>query len=253
MAGPQGRWPGGKGVNIRQRVALPGAFLFCAALVAAEGEPVLKVWGRNTSVNVQKVMWTLAELRLPVDRIDAGAAFGKLDTPEYAALNPNRLVPTLVDGDFALWESSAIVRYLARTYGAGTLLPATEREIARADQWMEWAGTTLYPDIITSIFMGLVRTPASARNAAAIATSITRAGEKLTILDGVLANRPYILGDKLTVADIPAGGLMYRYFTLPIARPSLPNVEAWFGRLADRAAYRDTVMIDYSALRVEGA
>lgn len=214
---------------------------------------MLKVWGRNTSVNVQKVMWTVAELRLPAERIDAGGAFGKLDTPEYAALNPNRLVPTLQDGDVSVWESSAIIRYLSRTYGAGSLLPGAEPEIAHADQWMEWAGTTLYPDVIGSIFMGLVRTSAAQRNNAAISTSIQRAGEKLAVLDGVLANRPYILGDRLTMADIPAGGLMYRYFTLPIARPSLPNVEAWFGRLADRPAYRDHVMVDYSALRVEGA
>lgn len=214
---------------------------------------MLKVWGRNTSANVQKVMWTIAELRLPAERIDAGGAFGKLDTPEYLALNPNKLIPTLQDGDFSIWESSAIIRYLARKYGAGSLLPATEREIAHADQWMEWTSTTVYPDIIGTIFMGLVRTSAAQRNNAAVATSIQRAGEKITILDGVLANRPYILGDRLTMADIPVGGLMYRYFTLPIARPSLPNVEAWFGRLAERPAYRDHVMIDYSALRVEGA
>lgn len=214
---------------------------------------MLKVWGRNTSVNVQKVMWAIAELHLPAERIDAGGAFGKLDTPEYAALNPNKLIPTLQDGGFSIWESGAIVRYLARKYGAGSLLPANENDIARADQWMEWSATTLYPDIIGTIFMGLVRTPAAQRNAAAVAASIQRAGEKLSLLDGVLANRPYILGDKLTMADIPSGGLMYRYFTLPVARPSLPNVEAWFGRLADRPAFRDSVMIDYSALRVEGA
>lgn len=214
---------------------------------------MLKVWGRTTSVNVQKVMWTLAELRLAAERIDAGGAFGRTDTPEYLALNPTKLIPTLQDGDFSLWESSAIIRYLARKHGAGSILPATEQEIARADQWMEWAGTTIYADLISVIFIGLIRTPANTRNTAQIATSVQRAGEKLGLLDAHLSSRPYILGDVFTMADIPAGGLMYRYFDLPIARPSLPNVEAWYRRLQDRPAYREHVMIDYSALRVEGA
>ncbi len=214
---------------------------------------MLKVWGRNTSVNVQKVMWTIAELGIPHERIDAGLAFGNTNTPEYLAMNPNKLIPTLQDGDFSLFESSAIVRYLVRTYGTGTLWPANAHEAAHADQWMEWATTTLYPDITTSIFLGLIRTPAKDRNTAAIDTSIQRAGEKLAILDRILGNHPYILGDTLTVADIPSGGMMYRYYTLPIARPSLPNVEAWYARLSKRPAYRDHVMIDYSSLRVEGA
>lgn len=214
---------------------------------------MLKVWGRKTSVNVQKVMWTVAELRLPHERIDAGGAFGGLDTPQFATLNPNRQIPVIQDGDFTLWESAAIVRHLARTHDLGGLYPTDARTQALADQWMDWAASSLYPDIISTIFIGLIFTPAAKRNTAAVDASIQRAGEKLLILDGALNNRPYILGDKLTVADIPAGGLMYRYFTLPIARPSLPNVEAWYGRLQQRAAYRDHVMIDYSALRVEGA
>ncbi len=214
---------------------------------------MLKVWGRNTSVNVQKVMWTIAELGLPHERIDAGGAFGKTDTPEYSAMNPNKLIPTLEDGGFSMFESSAIVRHLVRTYGTGTLWPANEHEAARADQWMEWSTTTLYPDITTSIFLGLIRTPARDRNTAAIETSIQRAGERLAILDRILGQHPYILGDKLTAADIPAGGMMYRYYTLPIARPSWPNVEAWYARLSQRPHYREHVMIDYSSLRVEGA
>jgi glutathione S-transferase len=214
---------------------------------------VLKVWGRKTSVNVQKVMWTVAELRLPHERIDIGGAFGGLDTPQFAALNPNRQIPVLQDGALTLFESAAIIRHLARQNDLGGLYPADAHTLALADQWMDWAASSLYPDIISSVFIGLIFTPAANRNTAAVAASIQRAGEKLSILDGVLTSRPYILGDRLTVADIAAGGLMYRYFTLPIARPSLPNVEAWYGRLQQRAAYRDHVMIDYSAMRVEGA
>ncbi len=213
----------------------------------------LKVWGRTTSANVQKVMWTVAELGLPHERIDAGLHHGVVNTPEYAAMNPNRLIPTIDDNGFTLWESSTIIRYLAKKYGTGRLMPANEQDATRTDQWMEWAGSTIYPDIIGSIFLGLIRTPANQRNTAAIETSIKRVGEKLGILDGVLANYPYILGDTFTVADIPAGGIMYRYFTMPIARPKLPNVEAWYARLSERPAFREHVMIDYSALRVEGA
>jgi len=214
---------------------------------------VLKVWGRTTSVNVQKVMWAVAELGIPHERIDAGGAFGVVDKPEYAALNPNRLVPTIQDGDVTLWESAAIVRYLARKYGVASLLPKGEPQIAVADQWMTWADTTLYAALISTIFIGLIRTPAAERNQQAVETAIQRVGEKLAILDGLLVNRPYIMGDALTMADISSGALMYRYFTLPIARPSLPNVECWYKRLAGRPAYKTHVMVDYNVLRVAGA
>jgi glutathione S-transferase len=205
---------------------------------------VLKVWGRNTSANVQKVMWTVAELGLPHERVDVGGTFGGLDTPQFAMLNPNRQIPVIEDNGLTLWESAAILRHLARTHSAGGLYPTGARQLALADQWI---------DIISAVFIGLIFTPAVSRNTAAVDASIARAGERLTILDAHLADRPYILGDRLTVADIPAGGLMYRYFTLPIARPNLPNVEAWYARLTEREAYRDHVMIDYSALRVAGA
>ena len=214
---------------------------------------MLKVWGRASSINVQKVMWAVAELALPHERIDAGGAFGKTDTPEFLKLNPNRLVPVLEDNGLSLWESAAIVRYVARTYGAGSLQPAAPADLARADQWMEWAGSSLYADIISTTFWGLIRTSAADRNNAAIAAAVKRAGERLAILDAHLAGRPYILGDTLTIADIPAGALMYRYYTLPLERPKLPNVESWYARLSQREAYAKHVMIDYSSLKVPGA
>lgn len=214
---------------------------------------MLKVWGRKTSVNVQKVMWAVAEVGQPHERIDAGGAFGRTDTPEYAAMNPNRLVPVLDDDGFTLWESNAIVRYVADRHGRGSLSPTDLQARARADQWMEWANTSLYADIISTIFWGLIRTPAADRNNDAIRTSVKRAGEKLGVLDAHLAGRAYILGDTLTMADLPAGSLMYRYFTLPIERPKLANVEAWVKRLEQRPAYHDHVCIDYSSLKVAGA
>lgn len=214
---------------------------------------MLKLWGRTTSANVQKAMWTLGELGIAHERIDAGGAFGGTDTAEYAAKNPNRLIPVLEDGDFCLWESEAIVRYLASTYGRGTLMPSDAKTAAHADQWMMFSATSLQPEIIGVCFWGLYRTPASDRNVAAIEASAKKVGDKLAVLDRHLAGRPFVLGDNLTVADISAGSLMFRYFTLPIARPSLPNVEAWYARLGGRPAYRNSVMTDYSSLKVPGA
>ena len=214
---------------------------------------MLKVWGRKTSINVQKVMWTVAELGLAHERVDAGGPFGGLDTEEFGKLNPNRLVPVIDDNGFVLWESNAIVRYLSAVYGREKLAAADERQRALADQWMEWANSMLYADIIATCFLGLIRTPAQDRNVAAIEKAAKRAGERLAILDAQLAGRSYILGDQLTAADIGCGSLMYRYFTLDIARSRLGNVEAWYQRLTERKAYQDHVMIDYQALKVPGA
>lgn len=213
----------------------------------------LKIWGRSSSVNVQKVMWAVGELGVLHHRIDAGGAFGGLDAEDFIAMNPNRLVPVMDDGGFILWESNAIIRYLASTYGRGGLHPAEKRDIARADQWMDWAITSLYADIISTCFLGLIRTPASERNTAAVAAAAERVGNKLALLDKHLDGRAFIGGAELTMADIPAGAYMYRYFTLPIQRPKLPNVEAWYQRLGERPAYQRHVMLDYSGLKVAGA
>ena len=214
---------------------------------------MLKVWGRANSANVQKVMWAIAELGLPHQRIDAGAAYGKLDTPEYGAMNPNRLVPVLDDNGFILWESNAIVRYLCETYGRGTLASQDRHEFARADQWMEWNATSIQPEVIGTCFLGFIRTAAADRNLAAIEAAAKRAGDRFALLNAHLAIRPYVAGTRLTMADIPLGTMMYRYYTLPIARPSLPNVEAWYARLAARPAYSANVMIEYASLKVPGA
>ena len=214
---------------------------------------MLKIYGRTTSTNVQKVIWAVAELGIPHERIDAGGTFGKLDTPQYQAVNPNRLIPAIDDNGFTLWESHAIVRYLADTYGRGTLCPQDRRAYATADQWMDWSHTTIQPDVIATLFWGLIRTPAAERNVAGIEAAAKRAGEKLAILDAHLKGRDYIGGMTLSMADIPVGTLMYRYFTLPISRPSLPNVEAWYARLCARPAYKTHVCVDYSGLKVPGA
>lgn len=198
-------------------------------------------------------MWAVQELGIPHERLDVGGSFGGLETAGFAAMNPMRLIPVIDDGGFLLWESNAIVRYLADTYGRGTLAPQDRQSSAVADQWMDWTATSIQPDIITTLFWGLIRTTAAQRNGPAMATAAKRAGERLAILDAHLQDRAYVGGTALSMADIPIGSLMFRYFTLPIARPSLPHVEAWYHRLAARPAYVTAVMVDYSSLKVVGA
>ena len=204
-------------------------------------------------MNVQKVMWAVAELGLAHERIDAGGPFGKTDTPEYGALNPNRLVPVIDDNGFTLWESSAVVRYIANAYGRGTLAPVDTQQFAKADQWMDWMQTTIYPDIIGGVFGSLVRVAAANRDTAAVEAAAKRAGEKLAILDAQLAGKAFILGDQLSMADIAVGAVLYRYNTMPIARPALPNVEAYYQRLSARKPYQDHVMIDWTSMKIPGA
>ena len=214
---------------------------------------MLKVHGRKTSVNVQKVMWVVGELGLPHTRTDVGGAFGGLDTPEYGAMNPNRLVPVIDDGGFILWESAAIVRYLSERYGRGTLAPEGHHAYARADQWMEWAGTTLMQPIIATCFLQLIRVQAAVRDTKAVAAAAKTVGEKLAVLDAHLADRQFIMGDQLTMADIGVGSLLYRYFNLVIERPRLVNVDLYYRRLTARPAYQQHVMVDFEAMKVPGA
>lgn len=214
---------------------------------------MLKIWGRKTSINVQKVMFAAGELGLEHQRYDFGGQFGGLDTREYGLLNPNRLVPAIDDKGFVLWESNAIVRHLAQRYGRGTLSPADEMTFARADSWMDWSRTTIYDEIITTCFLQLVRTPARERNTAQVDAAARRAGEKLALLNQQLTGRSFIVGEQPTIADVAVGTLMYRYYTLPIPRPPLPHVEAWYQRLQQRPAYRQHVMIEYETMKVPGA
>ena len=207
---------------------------------------MVRVWGRNNSINVQKVMWAVAELGLAHERTDAGGAFGGLDTADYGRLNPNRRIPTVVDDDgTVVWESNVCVRYLAARHGAGGLWPAAPAARAKADMWMDWQQTTVHPEM-TPVFWGLIRTPEAERDHALIAAATERLGAAFAVLDAHLADRPFVAGDALTMGDIPVGCACYRYYQLPIARPSLAHLEAWYGRLQERAPFRTHVMIPLS-------
>lgn len=203
---------------------------------------MLKIWGRNNSVNVQKAMWTVGELGLDHERIDVGGAFGGLDTPEYGAMNPNRRIPVLEDGGTVLWESNAIVRYLAARYGSGSLWAEDPGIRAQADIWMDWMVTTLLPEM-HPVFWGLIRTPEAERDMDHINAAAKRTGETFKLLDAHLADRKFVTGGALTMGDIPVGAACYRYHELPIDRPDLPNVAAWYARLQEREAFRQHVMI----------
>jgi glutathione S-transferase len=203
---------------------------------------MLTIWGRTNSINVQKVLWACAELKLAYDRIDAGLQFGVNNTPEFRRMNPNGLVPLIRDGDLILWESHAIVRYLARKHGLGTLCPADAQVAADADRWMDWVATTVWPPTRT-VFWGLVRTPPEKRNLAEIEAAAVKLGETLAILDAHLADRPWVAGEAFTMGDIPIGCIVQRWFNVDIKRPKLANVEAYYQRLQGRPAFKDRVDI----------
>ncbi len=211
---------------------------------------MIKVWGRRNASNVLPVMWTIGELDLPYVRHDVGGSFAGVDTAEYLAMNPNGRIPTIDDDGFILWESNAIVRYLCGRYGAGSLSPETAKRRAIADQWMDWHKTTAYPDYI-NLFWAIVRTEPAHRDPGTIATLTKSLGESLKILDAHLAVDTYVAGDALTMADIPLGSAIHRYFNLDIERPALPNVTAWYHRLCDRSAYQEHVMFPFGSKPAE--
>ncbi len=197
-----------------------------------------RVWGRANSSNVMKVIWLLEELGLPYERLDVGGSFGKTDTVEYRAMNPNGLVPTLEEDGFTLWESNAILRYLCDA-GAphSPLWPEEPRARANIDRWMDWQQTALGPPIGV-IFWNLVRTPPEKRDQAAVDTAIRNGTRIWGMLEAELARHPYVGGAEFTIGDIPPGVLVHRWFTMAFARPPLPHLEAWYDRLKERAPYR---------------
>lgn len=202
---------------------------------------MLEVWGRPYSSNVIPVIWAANECAVEYKLKLAGGSFGQIDTPAFAKMNPNRLIPTIRDDDFALWESHVIVRYLCSKYAAGTLYPDDLKQRAVADQWMEWSGSSAFPPVI-QLFFATVRTEPDERNPAKIRLHANKAADVLSILETHLADKKYVAGDEFTMGDIPLGAVAYRYFNVEAERPSLPNIEAWYQRLCERPAYQQHVM-----------
>ncbi len=198
---------------------------------------MLRLWGRTSSINVRKVLWTLQELDVPFERIDAGLAYGINDTPDYRDKNPNALVPLLEDADFTLWESNTIVRYLCAKHAAATLYPEDLRMRFDAERWMDWQQTTLNR-AGGPAFIQWIRTPAEERVPAVIANSVAATEPLLALLDAHLARRPWMAGERFTMADIPIGCEIHRWWGLPQPRPALPNLARWYAAVQARPATR---------------
>jgi glutathione S-transferase len=202
----------------------------------------LTIWGRANSVNVQKVLWCLCELDLAYQRIDAGMAFGRNREREYLVMNPNGRVPTLVDGDFVLWESNSIMRYLVLAYAPQSpLYPQAPKLRASVDRWLDWTLSTLQP-IERPVFWALVRTPVEARDMGVIQKDADAAAVEWRIVDAELATRSFIVTDHLTLADIALGAYARRWFGIEgIHKPRLAHLERWFGQLSGRPGFRQFV------------
>ena len=203
---------------------------------------MLKVWGRNTSSNVQKVMWAIGEMGLACERIDIGGPFGQNNEAPYLAMNPNGVVPTLEEDDgFILWESNSIVRYLAAKHGAGTLEPSDLRTRFSAQRWMDWqlsvANLAIFP-----VFWGLIRTPPEKRDLKAIEDGKAKCYAALKIMDAQLAKTRFIAGNDFSYGDIPIGPFSYRYLRLVPDHPPLPNVVRWYAEICARRAFKQHVL-----------
>src|SRR5450830_795662 len=201
---------------------------------------MLKIWGRKNSSNVRKVLWCAEELGLDYEAIDAGGAFGVVDTPQYRALNPNGRVPMIEGGDFVLWECNTIVRYFCANQ-ASNWYPSYLKAPASAEKWMDW-NTSPLAESFKAVFSGMVRTPAEKRDWDTINAGLQACIDALGTVEKALAEQPYLSGDDIGMGDIPLGSFIYAWFEMPIERPAMPNLEAWYQRLQQRPAYRKAVM-----------
>jgi glutathione S-transferase len=219
------------------RASLPGA-----KYVSNNNQGQLKIWGRANSVNVQKVLWCLRELDLPYERIDAGMAFGRNRDADYLAMNPNGRVPTLVDGDYVLWESNSVMRYLALAYAPRSpIYPQSPKLRAGVDRWLDWTLSTLQP-VDRPVFWALVRTPVEQRDMVAIQKDADAEAAQWVIVDAYLATRRFIEGDEFTLADIAIGTYARRWFGVEgVTKPKLVHLERWFAQFASRAGFAQFV------------
>jgi len=212
---------------------------------------MLTIWGRRTSSNVQAAMWCVVELGLDYQRHDVGHKFGGNDTPAFLAMNPNGLIPVLRDGDDEpIWETGAILRYLAARYGEDSFWPREAAARAQIDKWAEWAKLNVAMNFSSGVFWPVVRTAPKDRNEAALAAGLRTIARVLDIADRQLADHDFLCGEAFTLADIQFGHILYRYFDVAVPRADHPKVRRYYDRLTERAAYREHVMVSYDELRV---
>ena len=206
--------------------------------------PALQIWGRANSVNVQKVLWCCRECDAGFTRTDAGMQYGRTTDSDYLAMNPNGRIPTLVDGDFVLWESNAIMRYIVLTHpdtSPAALYPTEPRTRARIERWLDWTLSTLQP-IERPLFWGLVRTPPAERDLGAMQQAADAAAVQWRIVDRQLANSNYIEGEGLSLADVAMGTYARRWFGVEgVTRPELPHLDRWFALISARPGFQEFV------------
>jgi glutathione S-transferase len=201
---------------------------------------MLKIWGRRNSSNVQKVLWTCAELGVAFERVDWGGPFGGNQDPTYLTMNPNGLVPTVQDGDLVIWESNTVMRWLCATHGGERLHPQDAAQRTHVERWMDWNLSALTTPM-SALLLGYYRTPPDKRDTTALDAARRRAGELWAMIERQLDGRNYLAGEAFTLADIGLGIWVHRWHIYPIERPELPRLKAWYGRLGERPGFRDHV------------
>lgn len=208
---------------------------------------MIEIWGRANAYNVQKALWMLRELGLEFRHHDLGSRAGDLESPEFLRLNPHARIPVIRDGDDVVWESNSILRYLGARYDSGGLWPADAYRRSLAERWMDWELATLQVDFI-DLFWGFYRTPEAARDEAAIAAAAQRCDRDFEALDRQLRASPYLGGEQFSIGDIPCAVCLYRYFEMGYAVAKPAAVMQWYARLAERPAFRATVMTPFDEL-----
>ena len=210
-----------------------------------------KLWGRKSSSNVQAVRWCLEVLGLEYEQCDAGFHYGVVDTDEYQAINPNRTVPTLQeDGQSSLWESGAIMRYLASQYAPDSFWPANPRERSIVDQWAEWSKINIALGFTAPVFWQVVRTAPSRQDPVIIAENLKTLDRFLSIANQQLSGSEFLAGDDITLADIQFGHVLYRYFDINIERTDHPSIKRYYDTLVEREDFQRCVIVNYDELRV---
>ncbi|MDH3442449.1 MAG: glutathione S-transferase family protein [Deltaproteobacteria bacterium] len=203
---------------------------------------MIKIWGRTDSSNVQKVLWCCGEIGIKFDRVDLGGKFAGNREKAYLRMNPNGLVPTIQDGDFILWESNSIMRYLNEKYAQGRLLPSTPEGRASANRWMDWQLSVLNPAMVP-LFWNLIRTPEDKRDPSVVKNALEKSSAAWQMVEDQLTLCRQLGGDEFSIGDIPAGVWAYRWFNLPIERPKFERLEAWYKGLCEHPPYQKHVMI----------
>ncbi|MGY4173484.1 glutathione S-transferase family protein [Bradyrhizobium sp. USDA 4529] len=202
---------------------------------------MLRIWGRANSINVQKVLWCCGELGLDFERVDAGNEFGVTRTRAYLALNPNGLVPTIEDGNFRLWESNVIVRYLAHNDPDARLCPSDVQMRFDAERWMDWQATVFWP-ALRPLFIQLVRTSPDKRDASVIARAEELSLAAVQMLDAQLSGRMFVAGDSFSMGDIPAAVAVHRWYELDTCHPRFPHLHSWYERICSRKPFQRVVV-----------